>query len=249
MEHRMTILDDLDIYSNLLLSVNTHKSDRPLEPIEVAELIADLKKETNETWNEIASRIGIGKDQINAFRKLLKLPKQVHYAIGWGDTNEDKLAFTTASIIAELDEEEEMEILCKVALSNKLKKEETERVLQLKKMHISKNIKECVNDVLKLRPIIEIGYIIVSSVHDTTLTRLKSLADETNRNLEILIIYLINKVLTNGSIKKAIIRNKTVLLTMDEKAYESIHKIQISKRILFKQLFEYLVNEAMKNEL
>jgi hypothetical protein len=244
----MPILEDLETYSNLLLSVNTHKKERPLEPIEVSQLIMNLKSETNESWSEVGTRIGIGTDQINAFRKLSVLPKQVFYAIGWGDTKDEKLAFTTAAIIADLDKESDRLTLCKIALTNRLKKEEATRVVQLKKKNDLKSIEQCVEDVLKLRPIVETGYIIVSSLQTATLEKLGSLADKMNKKLENLIIDLIGKVLKKGSVTNVHLKNRIVLLTVDEEAYDSLHTIQVSKKLLFKELFEYLIGESLKIE-
>jgi hypothetical protein len=173
----MSLLDDLDLYSNLLLSLGTHKKERPLKPIEVAKLINTLKSETKESWNKVASRLGVGIDQVKSFRNLLHLPEQVHYAIGYGDTNEESLAFTTANIVSELKNMREKELLCKFALSNKLTKDETERIIQLKKQSPDEAIEECVNKVLNLRPVFEKGYVIVTLVKDETLRKLVSMSE------------------------------------------------------------------------
>ena len=43
------ILDDLDVYSDLLLSIGTHDPNRPFTPIEVSDLIVQLKEETGDS--------------------------------------------------------------------------------------------------------------------------------------------------------------------------------------------------------
>ena len=55
------ILDDLDLYSDLLSSVGTHDKDRPLTPIECSDLIVRLKEETGESWEQLSKRLGLGK--------------------------------------------------------------------------------------------------------------------------------------------------------------------------------------------
>ena len=44
------ILDDLDLYSDLLASVGTNDKDRPLLPIDCSDMFVRLKEETGESW-------------------------------------------------------------------------------------------------------------------------------------------------------------------------------------------------------
>ena len=55
------LLDDLDTYSDLLLSIGTHDPKRPFTPIEVSDLLLRLKNETGDSWKEISKRVGLGK--------------------------------------------------------------------------------------------------------------------------------------------------------------------------------------------
>ena len=55
------LIDDLDVYSDLLLSVGTNDPDRPLTPIECSDLIVRLKEETGDTWEQISKRLQLGK--------------------------------------------------------------------------------------------------------------------------------------------------------------------------------------------
>ena len=50
------LIDDLDVYSDLLLSVGTNDADRPLTPIECSDLIVRLKEETGDTNEQISKR-------------------------------------------------------------------------------------------------------------------------------------------------------------------------------------------------
>ena len=81
------ILDDLDLFSDLLLSIGTHDPDRPFTPIEVSDLLMQLKDETGDTWEQLSKRVGLGKKkkfytkkgsdttQIRNFEKLQNLSR------------------------------------------------------------------------------------------------------------------------------------------------------------------------------
>ena len=66
----MKLLDDLDLYSDLVSSVGTNSSDRPLTPIECSDLIIRLSEETGETKEQLSKRLGLGRK-----RKIKTLDK------------------------------------------------------------------------------------------------------------------------------------------------------------------------------
>ena len=68
----------------LILSVGTHRAERPLSPLEVGVLVrkatqrgTDLKDIAEATQLE-------GTTQLSRFTKLLELPTDTHYLIDWG---------------------------------------------------------------------------------------------------------------------------------------------------------------------
>src|SRR5688500_3655064 len=122
------IIDDLSTFADYLLSLGTHKKNRPFEPIEISKLNQRLIDENATEDNyKITKRTPVSVDQLREFLKLSRLPEQVQNIIGWGRENRDSLAFTTGAIISELKEPKDMEILGKSALTNNLKKNEVER--------------------------------------------------------------------------------------------------------------------------
>jgi hypothetical protein len=245
----MSLLDDFETYSNLLLSVKTHKSERPLEPIEVAKLIMRLRDETGESKEQVSKRISISTSQVSSFLKLLSLPKQVHHTLGWGDNNEGKLAFTTGAIISELKKDEDKETLSKTALLDKLTKDETRRILQLKKQFDSKAIEQCIEEVMKRRTVVERGYLLICPVSSETIQTIRTHASKLQMPEGRTIVNLVSASLLVGIAESALIRNHNLLLTVDEQGYDSILQIQNANKILFKDLAEYLIQEGLKREL
>ena len=83
------LMDDLDLYSDLLLSVGTGTFERPLTPIECSDYIMQLKEETGQSWEQLSVKLGLGKKvkittmdappdttQIRFFAKLQKLSRK-----------------------------------------------------------------------------------------------------------------------------------------------------------------------------
>src|SRR5690242_10876220 len=87
----------------LILSVGTHRAERPLSPLEVGILIrkatlrgSDLKEIAEVTQLE-------GTTQLSRFMTLLKLPQDTHHLVDWGKSAGGGVGFTTAFEIARLD--------------------------------------------------------------------------------------------------------------------------------------------------
>ena len=64
--------------ARLLLSVNTHKLDRPLTPVEVGKEIELWMKEDNLSQEKISKKLSFeNTDMIKIFLSLLELPEQM----------------------------------------------------------------------------------------------------------------------------------------------------------------------------
>ena len=242
------LVDDLPTYADYLLSLGTHKKNRPFEPIEVSKLTQRLIDENpTEDINRIAKRTPVSVDQLREFLKLSKLPEQVQNILGWGRDNRENLAFSAGAIISELKEPKDMERLGKSAIMNNLKKNEIERIVSLKKNYEDRSIDECIEEVKKLRPLIEEGYMFVSHISEITLNKLNETSKNRNILVNILVAGLIDNLLKEGK-SKIVIRDKTIFITVNEKSYKHITKLQNSNNIRLKELADFLISEAMKNE-
>ena len=146
----------------LILSVGTHRSERPLSPIEVAKLIQKAL-EAGERRKEIAIRLHLnGSTIIGRFIRLLSLPPQVQHLIGWG-SDPVTLSFSAASGIAQLSSAQDQYALAKASLENQLNRLEITQVVQIRQRS-GKPIENCIEEVLNQRPIIEKRHVIVGEL-------------------------------------------------------------------------------------
>lgn len=151
----------------LILSVGTHKSTRPLSPVEVAKLMQKAL-EAGEAKREVAAKLLL-KDSsiIRRFIRLLSLPSEVQQLVGWG-SNPTTVSFTAGSEIARLGTDQDRLALATAALQNRFNKSEIMQVVQIR-MRAGKPIEECVKAVLNQRPVIERRHVIIGNLQSERL--------------------------------------------------------------------------------
>ena len=164
----------------LILSVGTHRSVRPLLPVEVAQLM-QRALDAGEKRADIAGRLHLEDSTIiGHFTRLLSLPPQVQQLVGWG-TNPATVSFTTAAIIARLKSPQEKSVLAKAALENQFNKSEIIQVVQIRLR--SKNpIEDCIQAVLDQRPIVEKRHLIIGELQSEKLTEELQQISQLERN-------------------------------------------------------------------
>ena len=164
----------------LILSVGTRKSERPLSPVEVAKFMQKAL-EAGEKRTEIAERLHLdGSTVIGHFTSLLSLPIHVQQLIGWG-TDPATVSFTAAYEIARLDSAQEQSTLAKAALSNQLNKFEIRQVVQIQRRS-RKSIENCVKAVLNQRPVIERRHVIIGELRSEKLKEELNQISQLERN-------------------------------------------------------------------
>ena len=98
-----------------------------LNPLEQAEAFRVLSKEFHLTQAQIAERIGVSRETVSNYMRLLRLPKEV-----MGYMLEDRLSFSDAREILRLENEEHILLVAKEVVTKRLKWDEIEdRVLRL----------------------------------------------------------------------------------------------------------------------
>lgn len=246
----MKLIDDFDKYSDLILSVKTHEKERPLEPIEVSKYIERLIKELpSENLLQISRRLHLnGDSQTKSFLKLLDLPEKVHYLLGWKVHQEEKIPFTTAVVLSDLDNKDDIEYVLKAGLEHKFTKNEAQRIVQHKKKFPEKSIDACIEEVLKIRPVIEKGYLIINVLKENILEKIRNIAKKNNTSEENLLLDLVNERLILGKVESVKIKGKVVQLAMDENGYRSILKLQEEMKIRFNDLISRLMEEKFEND-
>ena len=166
----------------LILSVGTRKSVRPLSPVEVGKLIQKAL-DAGEKREEVADRLHLdGSTVIARFIHLLSLPTQVQHLIGWG-SDPTTLSFTAASMIARLHSNQEQSTLAKASLENQLNKSEIIQVVQIRQRS-GDPIENCIKAVLGQRPIIEKKHLIIGELRSEKLKKeLKKILQLERNNL------------------------------------------------------------------
>ncbi len=166
----------------LILSVGTRKSTRPLSPVEVAKLMQKAL-DAGEKRADIADRLYLDNStMIGHFTRLLSLPTQVQQLIGWG-ADPVTVSFTAAYEIARLDSTQEQSVLTKASLESQLDKFEMRQVVQIRRR--SRNpIEDCIKAVLNQRPIVEKRHLIIGELGSEKLKKeLKQISQLERNNL------------------------------------------------------------------
>lgn len=173
---------------DLILSVGIHKRERPLSPIEVAEL---LEKTINSgtTIQELSNEILLNSTMITRFRRLLNLAPEIQHLVGWG--GESGISFSTASEIARLRTAEEHNILAKATLEHGLSKKEVIQIVEVRNK-FGKPINECIDEILRMRPRIIRRYLFIGAVKSSEVQNRLSKMSQKERNV------LFNKAVTSN---------------------------------------------------
>jgi hypothetical protein len=159
-------------HQRLLLSVGTHRGQRPLSPIEVASLFAKVLA-AGGSLSDCASAASLeGTTQVSRFLRLLKLPGAVWHLVGWGSVA-GTVGFSSGAEIARLENNAEEEALVNGVLINRLSGSEVRQVVQLRKRS-KRTLEECLSEVVGMRPRVEKRYVYVGAITNDALK--KSLA-------------------------------------------------------------------------
>lgn len=138
---------------NLIFSVGTHRKERPITPIAVAELIR--KALARQSLEQIADDLQLKSvGMLNKFLSLNQLPAEVTPLVGWGGSK-NILPFSSAVQISRLAEPNLTRRLCEAALQHKFTKDEVQAVVQRVLRSSKTTLDEAIEEILRLRPQVE----------------------------------------------------------------------------------------------
>lgn len=164
----------------LILSVGTHRAERPLSPLEVGVLVRKAT-ERGADLREIAEATQLeGTTQLSRFTKLLELPPDTHHLIDWGKSI-GGVGFTTAFEIARLSSDDDKRQAVAAVVEHGLSSAEARSLVQLRRRG-AKSIKDCVDAVIKMRPIVEIRRVLIGSVTDPAVRHVLAMRTQAERN-------------------------------------------------------------------
>lgn len=164
----------------LILSVGTHKSTRPLSPVEVGKYV-QRALDAGETRATVAEKLLLDDTTvIGRFVRLPSLPPQVQQLVGWG-ADPATVSFTSASDVARLKSASAKIVLAKAALENQLNKSEILEVVQISERS-NRSIESCIEAVLNQRPIVERRHVIIGELQSDSLNETLKHMSESQRN-------------------------------------------------------------------
>jgi hypothetical protein len=141
-----------DEWTNLVLSVNTHRGQRRLSPAEVAALLARAIQQA--TAEQVASSLGFrGADMVRRFLLLNCIPPDLREMVDWG-ARPGAVSLSTATALAGLAEPAVVAAAFRAAIEHSFSKSEA---IQLKQAYLRGRgaVADCVASVLQTRPRVE----------------------------------------------------------------------------------------------
>ena len=155
-----------DELRSLILSVGTHRNDRPLSPVEVSSLLHKAL-EAGATRGEFKEELQVGATAIARFLRLRDLTPELQHIADWGGGSSSGIAFSTLSEIAKLPKRDQ-EIAARAVLEHGLTWNEVLQVVQVAQRS-DKVIEDVVEDILQLRPQIERRHVFIGAITSDTL--------------------------------------------------------------------------------
>ena len=152
-------------HRDLILSVGTHRRNRRLSPLEVAELIQKAI-EHGTSRVTLSSEIGVGTSQIGTFLKLLALAPEVRHLAGWGSASPASIPFSSLAELRRLSVSEQVQAV-KAILSEQLAWKEVVEVVQIANRS-GKDVTKCVVDVVRRRPQSEKRHVFMGKIDQRT---------------------------------------------------------------------------------
>ena len=149
-------------FDRLHLSVGTHRSNRPLSPIEVGRYCLDIRN-SGVKVNAIASCLSLeGSSMIARFIKILGLEEEIQHLVDWGESMESVIGFSTAFEIVSAASEFHRDLAYAVC-ERGLTKSEVKSVRQLTERS-SKPLVQCIEEVFNRRAVNVIRQVIVGAI-------------------------------------------------------------------------------------
>ena len=147
-------------WKDLVLSVNVHRKNRRLSPVQVATYISTALESTD--LKTLASDLGFGDTTtIKRILRLKDMPDDLAAVVDWG-TRKGSISMSVATELMRLHRD----FLFKAvgaAVSHSMSKEEVRQLVQIQ-ARSEQSVDDCIEQVLKRRPRIERSELIIGSL-------------------------------------------------------------------------------------
>ena len=238
----MYLIEDLDRYAKLLASVKVNRKMRALSPFEVT---GDIRRMLNEELSveEISYRLSIRKDWVKTFLKLEKLPEELQNAVIWGKSTDIGVSFSTAELVAQMKNPEDMRILLESAMEYKFTKVEIENIIKLKKEGILP-ITECIVKVKDIQPVIEYKYMYVITVNQDTIAQLEDLSKSRNLGSSACLKGILATHLDGKDILAVVVKGQNIAISLNAKGAKTFSGILSNNKLTVGNSIRYFLGGA-----
>lgn len=251
------LLEDLELYSDLISSVGSHSGNRRLTPIECSDLIVRLKNETQEGWEQISKRLSLGKKtkistldapndatQVRNFKDLQNLSRKNAYMLGFV-SDKAKIPFTLGVLVSSLPNKEDHNIILKTTLEKDLKKKDIINIVDLKKKSPTVSIEEIIEQVIKAKPVIDEYYLIGITLEKNLEEQIKKISEQKSQNIKDVILDLFKKRFTDNQITSISIKNNILYTSLTQDNFEKIENEIHSNKKSVTEFFNDILREGL----
>ncbi len=251
---------DTKQYAKLLLSVGKQgrriTQKHPLSPLECAQLIKKLMDEEGETLSQISTRLDLGRPktgtsmyqkrdttQASIFLRLLNFSEKSRYFAGWGWEGYPKIPFSVMVAMSSLQPDEQDKII-QSAYNDERKriiiKSDIHKITRWKQENPNLPIEECIEKVLKLKPVTVTTHMIVCETHENLKKFIKSHNDYREQILDILRRHI------DGEFYDIDATNILITISMNEAAYKTFHDKQYRQNTSFTQFLNDFLEDKIE---
>ena len=225
----MSLFDEPELLAKLLTSIKTKNTEytRELLPWSCTLLIKRLIDEKGK--KAAVSSLPIGEYMVDDFLLLEKIPDDRKRTVIWDETGGIGVVFSSALKIARLKEDDDKRKLMGAVIQHGFIKTETDNIVVLKNKKPDMTVEECIETIVKFRPIIIQAYMVVLSTKDLE-NSLEELSKAQNKRSNDIIMEAFEKNL-GLPIDAVSIEGDNTAISMNEDAYKKYEQV-ISERKL-----------------
>jgi hypothetical protein len=165
---------------NLILSVGTHRDQRPLSPTEVGDAIARAYAAGTHSKELTADLQLHDSTMLTRFLQLRKLSPNIKHLVDWGPSSAG-IAFTTASELTRLpitDHETAARLILEMGITSS----ELRQVVQ-RQLRSHQSFEDSARDIVRLRQVTERRHVLIGSVAGTLRRHLEGMSQAARNQL------------------------------------------------------------------
>lgn len=221
----------------LLASVGSHKPLRPIDAITVAEIFSNSQSNAL-----IAKKTGISTRMVGMFKSLLSLSDETKASVRTGRISIDK-----AVRLAALEDTKAQELLSKAILADPrmFSAPNVSRIVSLRNRNPDMSVEECINRVLKAKPLVENRYVLVTDLREKLSELSKRKAVQEGTPYAQFLKEATQKSLPEGSLRSLIVHNDVLLLILTSEGWQALRYKALEFGVPLEEVLDHLVEQAL----